>query len=83
MGFCKRYAGKKREDIEKCINEGVYQVDRLKEEGFITSILYDDEVHAVLWIIGLISCICLRYTHKGVKTKKNEKHKMFCRLSLG
>ncbi|KAK2411466.1 serine protease SPPA, chloroplastic [Trifolium repens] len=36
--------GKKREDIENFVNEGVYQVDRLKEEGFITSILYDDEV---------------------------------------
>ncbi|KAK2411468.1 serine protease SPPA, chloroplastic [Trifolium repens] len=36
--------GKKREDIENFINEGVYQVDRLKEEGFISSILYDDEV---------------------------------------
>ncbi|KAJ1388534.1 Peptidase S49 [Sesbania bispinosa] len=36
--------GKKREDIEKFINEGVYQVDRLKEEGFISNIIYDDEV---------------------------------------
>ncbi|XP_027192880.1 serine protease SPPA, chloroplastic-like isoform X2 [Cicer arietinum] len=36
--------GKKRNDIENFINEGVYQVDRLKEEGFISSILYDDEV---------------------------------------
>ncbi|CAK8563285.1 unnamed protein product [Lathyrus sativus] len=36
--------GKKREDIENFINEGVYQVDKLKEEGFISSILYDDEV---------------------------------------
>ncbi|KEH32069.1 signal peptide peptidase A (SppA) 36 kDa type protein [Medicago truncatula] len=36
--------GKERTDIENFINEGVYQVDRLKEEGFITSILYDDEV---------------------------------------
>ncbi|KAE9602237.1 hypothetical protein Lal_00050028 [Lupinus albus] len=36
--------GKKREDIENFINEGVYQVDRLKEEGFISDIIYDDEV---------------------------------------
>ncbi|CAI8610172.1 unnamed protein product [Vicia faba] len=36
--------GKKREDIENFINEGVYQVDKLKEEGFISCILYDDEV---------------------------------------
>lgn len=26
------------------INEGVYQVERLKEEGWITNIHYDDEV---------------------------------------
>ncbi|KAK7292139.1 hypothetical protein RIF29_07862 [Crotalaria pallida] len=36
--------GKKREDIENFINEGVYQVDRLKEEGFISDIIYDDKV---------------------------------------
>ncbi|XP_061361036.1 serine protease SPPA, chloroplastic-like isoform X2 [Gastrolobium bilobum] len=40
--------GKKKEDIENFINEGVYQVDRLKEEGFISNILYDDEVIARL-----------------------------------
>jgi hypothetical protein len=49
LGFCKLYTGKKREDVENFINEGVYQVDRLEKKGFITSILYDDEVHAVLW----------------------------------
>ncbi|KAM5571018.1 hypothetical protein ABKV19_011577 [Rosa sericea] len=36
--------GKKREDIEKFVNEGVYQVEKLKEEGWITNIQYDDEV---------------------------------------
>ncbi|KAG4932614.1 hypothetical protein JHK87_046616 [Glycine soja] len=36
--------GKKREDIENFINKGVYQVERLKEEGFLTDIIYDDEV---------------------------------------
>ncbi|KAK7330245.1 hypothetical protein VNO77_24433 [Canavalia gladiata] len=36
--------GKKREDVENFINEGIYQVDRLKEEGFISDIIYDDEV---------------------------------------
>ncbi|XAR63859.1 hypothetical protein NMG60_11023988 [Bertholletia excelsa] len=36
--------GKKREDIENFINEGVYQIDRLQEDGWITSIQYDDEV---------------------------------------
>ncbi|XP_027331185.1 serine protease SPPA, chloroplastic-like [Abrus precatorius] len=40
--------GKKREDIENFINEGAYQVDRLKEEGFISDIIYDDEVIARL-----------------------------------
>jgi protease-4 len=37
-------SGKKREDIDNFINEGVYQVDKLKKEGFITNILYDDKV---------------------------------------
>lgn len=40
--------GKKREDIENFINEGVYQVERLKEEGWITNICYDDEVISML-----------------------------------
>ena len=37
-------SGKEREAIENFINTGVYQVERLKEEGWITNILYDDEV---------------------------------------
>ncbi|CAN6717610.1 unnamed protein product [Malus baccata var. baccata] len=40
--------GKKREDIESFINEGVYQVEKLKEEGWITNIQYDDEVISML-----------------------------------
>ncbi|XP_052726007.1 serine protease SPPA, chloroplastic isoform X2 [Vigna angularis] len=36
--------GKKREDIENFINKGVYQVETLKEEGFISDIIYEDEV---------------------------------------
>jgi protease-4 len=40
--------GKGREDIQNFINEGVYEVDRLKEEGFISNIIYDDEVTAML-----------------------------------
>ena len=36
--------GKTREEIENFINTGVYQVERLKEEGWITNIMYDDEV---------------------------------------
>ncbi|CBI15369.3 unnamed protein product, partial [Vitis vinifera] len=40
--------GKKREDTENFINEGVYQVEKLKEEGWITNINYDDEVISIL-----------------------------------
>ncbi|PKI43925.1 hypothetical protein CRG98_035759, partial [Punica granatum] len=40
--------GKKREEVENFINEGVFQVDRLKEEGYITNICYDDEVMSML-----------------------------------
>ncbi|KAL9243332.1 hypothetical protein vseg_017232 [Gypsophila vaccaria] len=36
--------GKSKEDVEKFVNEGVYQIQRLKEEGWITNIHYDDEV---------------------------------------
>jgi protease-4 len=35
--------GKKREEVENFINEGVYQVDKLKEHGFISSLVYDDD----------------------------------------
>ncbi|KAI4303748.1 hypothetical protein MLD38_039344 [Melastoma candidum] len=40
--------GKKREEIENFVNEGVFQVERLKEEGWITNICYDDEVLTML-----------------------------------
>ncbi|KAF5934040.1 hypothetical protein HYC85_030211 [Camellia sinensis] len=40
--------GKKIEDIENFINEGVYQVERLKEDGWITNIKYDDEIMSKL-----------------------------------
>ncbi|KAG6627294.1 hypothetical protein CIPAW_15G117200 [Carya illinoinensis] len=40
--------GKTREDLENFINEGVFQVERLKEEGWITKICYDDEVISML-----------------------------------
>lgn len=36
--------GKKREEVENFVNEGIFQVERLKEEGWITNICYDDEV---------------------------------------
>lgn len=40
--------GKSREDLENFINEGVYEVERLKEERWITNISYDDEVISML-----------------------------------
>ncbi|KAI3688828.1 hypothetical protein L2E82_46691 [Cichorium intybus] len=40
--------GKKKEEIESFINEGVYQVEKLKENGWITDIKYDDEVISIL-----------------------------------
>ncbi|GAU23271.1 hypothetical protein TSUD_281660, partial [Trifolium subterraneum] len=40
--------GKGREDIVNFINEGVYEVDKLKEEGLISNVIYDDEVTAML-----------------------------------
>uniref|UniRef100_A0A8R7VKP1 Peptidase S49 domain-containing protein n=1 Tax=Triticum urartu TaxID=4572 RepID=A0A8R7VKP1_TRIUA len=36
--------GKKKEEIEEFVNSGVYQVERLKKEGWITDLLYDDQV---------------------------------------
>ncbi|KAL5725643.1 hypothetical protein ACHQM5_008766 [Ranunculus cassubicifolius] len=40
--------GKKIEEVENFINEGVYQIERLKDGGWITNILYDDEVTDML-----------------------------------
>ncbi|KAJ4960836.1 hypothetical protein NE237_020746 [Protea cynaroides] len=40
--------GKSREEVEYFINEGVYQVEKLKQEGWITDIHYDDEVISML-----------------------------------
>ncbi|XP_074579705.1 serine protease SPPA, chloroplastic-like isoform X2 [Curcuma longa] len=40
--------GKRREEIENILNSGVYQVEKLKEEGWITNIMYDDEVLSML-----------------------------------
>ncbi|EYU38164.1 hypothetical protein ABFS82_04G140000 [Erythranthe guttata] len=40
--------GKKKEDIENFVNEGVYEVERLKEDGWITDIKYEDEVESLL-----------------------------------
>ncbi|KAI3673310.1 hypothetical protein L6452_39427 [Arctium lappa] len=40
--------GKRKEEIENFINEGVYQVEKLKEDGWITDIKYDDEVTSML-----------------------------------
>ncbi|KAI7736145.1 hypothetical protein M8C21_009736 [Ambrosia artemisiifolia] len=40
--------GKRKEEIESFINEGVYQIEKLKEDGWITDIKYDDEVTSML-----------------------------------
>lgn len=40
--------GKSREDVEKFINEGIYQIQKLKEQGWITDINYDDEITSML-----------------------------------
>ncbi|GKC25899.1 serine protease SPPA, chloroplastic, partial [Tanacetum coccineum] len=40
--------GKTKEDIESFINEGVYQIEKLKEDGWITDIKYEDEVTSML-----------------------------------
>uniref|UniRef100_A0A0D6R6D8 Peptidase S49 domain-containing protein n=1 Tax=Araucaria cunninghamii TaxID=56994 RepID=A0A0D6R6D8_ARACU len=40
--------GKAKGDIENLLNEGIYKVERLKEEGLITDIKYDDEVRTML-----------------------------------
>ncbi|CAI0544037.1 unnamed protein product [Linum tenue] len=36
--------GKRRDEVEKFVNEGVYDMDRLKEAGLLTDVLYEDEV---------------------------------------
>eukprot|EP01018_Ginkgo_biloba_P039788 Gb_05224 [translate_table: standard] len=40
--------GKTKEDVENLLNEGIYKVERLKQEGWITDIKYDDEVATML-----------------------------------
>ncbi|GLJ43346.1 hypothetical protein SUGI_0900370 [Cryptomeria japonica] len=40
--------GKTKEDIENLLSEGIYKVERLKEEGLIDDIKYDDEVTKML-----------------------------------
>ncbi|CAN6477476.1 unnamed protein product [Victoria cruziana] len=40
--------GKKRDEIENFLNEGIYEVNRLKENGWITDISYEDQVMDLL-----------------------------------
>ncbi|CAN1831994.1 Serine protease SPPA, chloroplastic [Linum perenne] len=40
--------GKTREEVENFMNEGVYEMERVKEEGLITDILYEEEVMSIL-----------------------------------
>lgn len=39
-----RLNGKIRQDVENLLNEGVYEMEKFKEGGWITDIKYDDEV---------------------------------------
>ncbi|GAB2209617.1 hypothetical protein Droror1_Dr00026835 [Drosera rotundifolia] len=48
IGTVSSVKGKTREEVETFINEGVYKVERLREEGFITDIKYEDEVISVM-----------------------------------
>jgi len=45
---CLPHKGRKKEEIEEFVNSGVYQVERLKEEGWVTDLLYDDQVMTML-----------------------------------
>ncbi|XP_030493781.1 serine protease SPPA, chloroplastic [Cannabis sativa] len=40
--------GKERENVVEFINEGVFQIEKLKTDGWITDIQYDDEVISML-----------------------------------
>ncbi|XP_051116774.1 serine protease SPPA, chloroplastic-like isoform X1 [Andrographis paniculata] len=40
--------GRKKEEIENFVNQGEYQIERMKEEGLITDIKYEDEVMSLL-----------------------------------
>nr|POF12139.1 serine protease sppa, chloroplastic [Quercus suber] len=46
--------GKSREDLENFINQGVYQVGKLKEEGWITNKRYDDEPLVLGVVISML-----------------------------
>lgn len=48
--LCRLPTGKKKEDVENFINEGVHQVERMKDEGFITDIKYEDEVFHISFL---------------------------------
>lgn len=59
--------GKEKDDIESFINEGVYQIERLKEDGWITNIQYEDEVLNTLILFAEMSgleinnCRCIYF----------------------
>ncbi|PWA38123.1 peptidase S49, ClpP/crotonase-like domain protein [Artemisia annua] len=46
--------GKKKEEIETFINEGVYHIEKLNEDGWITYIKYDDEVPLRLCAMAIL-----------------------------
>lgn len=40
--------GKKREDVENLLDEGIFEIERLQQAGWITDIIYEDEVDNLL-----------------------------------
>eukprot|EP00249_Psilotum_nudum_P018445 c26807_g1_i2 orf=111-1544(+) len=42
------FNGKTKNDVKKLLEEGIFEVDRLKQDGWLTDIKYDDEVHTLL-----------------------------------
>uniref|UniRef100_K3YQN0 Peptidase S49 domain-containing protein n=1 Tax=Setaria italica TaxID=4555 RepID=K3YQN0_SETIT len=63
--------GKKREEIEEFINSGVYQVARLKEEGWITDLMYDDEdANSYLLTVSCTELVPVLFTSKYSRVSK-------------
>ncbi|KAI5063344.1 hypothetical protein GOP47_0021891 [Adiantum capillus-veneris] len=48
LGEVSSLNGKNKEDVESLLNAGVFEIEKLKEGGWITDIKYDDEVEKLL-----------------------------------
>jgi protease-4 len=59
--------GKRREEVENFMLKGLYEVDTLKEEGFISSLAYDDQIvtflEGRLGVKSFSSISFTRYSH--------------------